>query len=91
MNEAPELTLPGPVSAQKQESVPISGLAFSDEANTTTVGAAVSVNVGVLNTTASVGNGTITTGSLKVEAGTPEMLAQISESYTGRFLKKVLE
>ena len=46
------------------------GLAFADDAKTT-VGAAVAINVADLETTASVGDGTITTGSLSVEAGTP--------------------
>jgi hypothetical protein len=47
------------------------GLAFADDAKTT-VGAAVAVNVAKLETTALIGNSVITTGSLKVEAGTPE-------------------
>ena len=45
-------------------------LAFADDAKTT-VGAAVAINVADLDTVARVGNGTVTTGSLKVEAGTP--------------------
>ncbi len=46
------------------------GLAVADEA--TGVGAAVTVNVASLDTTASVGSGTLNAGSLHVEAGTPK-------------------
>ncbi|MGD8420264.1 MAG: hypothetical protein PVJ78_07525, partial [Gammaproteobacteria bacterium] len=50
------------------------GLAHADDAETT-VGAAVAVNVGVFDTSATVGDGNIATGSLSVEAGTSETRA----------------